>query len=426
MCAAAFFAIDLLLTLCDNNNVTAYAALGAKAFGRRGFLAATGIICAQNVGAMTSYLLIAGKLTPNVMHNCFSTGGFIEEQGHTMLILITSTCVFPLACMRKIGLLGYTSGICIAIMLVFGFKVWWHNQEFPCQKIVQMCMRNEDQRWLPETQRKCQVLQCSIESWHFSMDTFFVLPTMAFSFVCHTTVLPVYTELRDRSKERMQGVAGCGLSICCFVYVFVALAGYANFTDAVAPDILKSLFEFHPASYSCPIRAGMTVMFYLTVPLLCFPLRKNFVDLIMELGWLKNDEDRTRVAPESEVNAEVDSSIAVPPGRNHSSLVERAAGEVKLALHEHVAITGWLILAVLLLAIYVPNIEDVFAVVGATTATSLVFILPGAFFLQLEGDNIPRWKYVLVAAHTVTGAVIGVVALTGIILDWLGFNIRSK
>ena len=82
---------------------------------------------------MTSYLLIAGKLTPNVMHNCFSAGGFIEDQGHAMLILITATCVFPLACMRKIGLLGYTSGICIAIMLVFGFKVWWHNQEFPCQ-----------------------------------------------------------------------------------------------------------------------------------------------------------------------------------------------------------------------------------------------------------------------------------------------------
>ena len=56
MCAAAGFAIDLLLTMCDHNGVTAYAALGAKAFGRRGFLVATAVICAQNVGAMTSYL----------------------------------------------------------------------------------------------------------------------------------------------------------------------------------------------------------------------------------------------------------------------------------------------------------------------------------------------------------------------------------
>ena len=146
----------------------------------------------------------------------------------------------------------------------------------------------------------------------------------------------------------------------------------------------------------------------------------------MELGWLKNDEDHTRVAPEGEVDAKGGGAVMLPPDRSNDALVERAAGEVKLALHEHVAITGWLILAVLLLAIYVPNIEDVFAVVGATTATSLVFILPGAFFLKLEGDNIPRWKYHLVAAHTVTGAVIGVVALTGIILDWMGFDIRSK
>ncbi|MEQ2190249.1 hypothetical protein GOODEAATRI_033854 [Goodea atripinnis] len=53
----------------------------------------------------------------------------------------------------------------------------------------------------------------------------------------------------------------------------------------------------------------------------------------------------------------------------------------------HITIAVCLLFVVNLLVIFVPNIRDIFGITGATTAPTLIFILPGLFYIRIILKN---------------------------------------
>ncbi|GAA6079615.1 sodium-coupled neutral amino acid transporter 5b, partial [Tachysurus ichikawai] len=94
----------------------------------------------------------------------------------------------------------------------------------------------------------------------------------------------------------------------------------------------------------------------------------------------------------------------------------------------HISIAVCLLFAVNLLVIFVPNIRDIFGIIGATSAPSLIFILPGLFYIRIVPvDQEPLFSRTKIQAicFTALGFIFMSMSLTFIALDWFNGENRS-
>ncbi|MEE6522160.1 hypothetical protein FKM82_020575 [Ascaphus truei] len=198
---------------------------------------------------------------------------------------------------------------------------------------------------------------------------------MAFSFLCHTSVLPIYCELKSPSKSRMQNVANLGIVISFLIYFISALFGYLTFYDKVESELLQGYSRYLPNdALITSVRLLILLAVLLTVPLIHFPARKAFMMLLF-------------------------------PSYPFSYIL-------------HVLVTVALNITIVLLAIYVPDIRNVFGVVGSTTSTCLLFIFPGLFYIKLSMDDLLSCQKLGACALLILGICIGACSLTLITMNW--------
>lgn len=390
MALCADYAIHLLLVCCDRFGVTSYEEVGQKAFGYRGNMAACLAIMLQNLGGMTGDLVIVGDLLPKVMTNCFGVAhGSLIANREFLMCLVTAVLVLPVACLRRIGFIGYSSTIAIALMVCFAVAVIVQSFEFTCA----------DTKASGQTSgaHADSSLTCQYDYFHVGMDTFFVLPTIAFSFVCHTTVLPAYAELRKRSKAKMQRVSHTAIGICWSVYGLTAVFGYLSFgSGAVGDDgvivrddahgteanLFDSFSDYDPKSRICVLRFLILLSFALIVPLLNYPARKSAI-FILNRG------------------ESADTSWGI-----------------------FYSITFGYIGVVLLLALFIPNIKVVFGLVGSTTSVTLMFLLPGIFYLKLIPGKLTSREKLPAVLHVAFGLLVMFVSLGGIFAKFAGVKVN--
>ncbi|XP_068110525.1 solute carrier family 38 member 6 [Hyperolius riggenbachi] len=365
----AAYSIHLLLRLCIQTAVTAYEDLGLVAFGSSGKVLVACTILIQNMGAMSSYLFIIKTELPAAI------AGFLSGGDHSgawyldgrLVLIITSVCiVFPLALLPKIGFLGYTSSLSFFFMVYFAIVVVIKKWSVPCplplnQTMMYMEVSNSS--------------ECKAKLFEFSKESAFALPTMAFSFLCHTSVLPIYCELKSPSKSRMQNVANVGISLSFIVYFISALFGYLSFYDQVDSELLQGYSKFLPNDVLImTVRLSILLAVMLTVPLIHFPARKAVMMMLFS--------------------------------------------NYPFSYLRHIMVTLVLNVIIVLLAIYVPDIRNVFGVVGSTTSTCLLFAFPGMFYLKLSYEDFFSCQKLGACGLLVLGICIGACSLTLITMDW--------
>ncbi|XP_076778130.1 solute carrier family 38 member 6 isoform X3 [Arvicanthis niloticus] len=307
--------------------------------------------------------------------------------GQMLLIIICVGIVFPLSLLPKIGFLGYTSSLSFFFMVFFALVVIIKKWAVPCpvtlnciNAVFQISNATDD---------------CRPKLFRFSKESVYAIPTMAFSFLCHTSVLPVYCELQSYdsdhwlcqpslgwlvcfspSKKRMQNVTNTAIALSFLIYFVSALFGYLTFYDKVESELLQGYSKYLPHDVIV-MAVKLCILFavLLTVPLIHFPARKALMMILFSnypFSWIR-----------------------------------------------HSLTTVTLNVIIVLLAIYVPDIRNVFGVVGASTSTCLIFVFPGLFYLKFSREDLLSLKKLGALLLLLTGTVVGSFSLVLIIFDWL-------
>uniref|UniRef100_A0A671WPJ8 Solute carrier family 38 member 6 n=1 Tax=Sparus aurata TaxID=8175 RepID=A0A671WPJ8_SPAAU len=315
--------------------------------------------------AMASYLFILKSELPaaiNSFLNADSTGNAWYEDGRLLLIIVTVGVVLPLSMLPKIGFLGYTSSIASLFVVYFVVVVVVKKWSIPCP--------------LPLNISNSSDSECTAKLFVISRKSAFAIPTMAFSFLCHTAILPIYCELDRPSKKRMQNVTNVSIGLSFLLYVISALFGYLTFYAHVDSELLLGYDTYLPRDIMVmTVRLAILVSVLLTVPLIQFPARKSAMLLLRE-------------------------------GRPFSWLI-------------HIIVTLTILGVVLMMAIFVPDISNVFGVIGSTTSSSLLFVFPGIFYLKISSEPLKSFDSMGAIFLTVFGIIMGLSSLSLIIIEWV-------
>ncbi|XP_029900799.1 putative sodium-coupled neutral amino acid transporter 6 [Myripristis murdjan] len=368
----AAYSIHLLLKLCDQTGINSYEGLGGQALQKPGKVLVGITILIQNIGAMSSYLFILKSELPATISSFLSLdhpGNAWYEDGRTLLILVTLCVVLPLAILPKIGFLGYTSSLAFFFMLYFTVVVVVKKWSIPCPYNVTTP---------PDTYQvsNSSDSECTPKLFIISSKSAYAVPTMAFSFLCHTAVLPIYCELDRPSKKRMQNVTNVSISLSFLLYLVSALFGYLTFYSRVDSELLLSYGAYMPHDVlMMTVRLAILLAVLLTVPLIHFPARKTVIMLLRG-------------------------------GRPFSWL-------------SHITATVAILGVVLLMAIFVPDIRNVFGVVGSTTSSCLLFVFPGIFYLKISNQPLRSSESIGAVALLVFGLLVGTLSFCVIVVTWV-------
>ncbi|XP_002735199.1 putative sodium-coupled neutral amino acid transporter 6 [Saccoglossus kowalevskii] len=400
----AAYSLHLLLKMCAVTQVKSYEDIGQIALKRTGkFLAAFAILL-QNIGAMSSYLFIVKNELPHVIRTFMKAPPHVDGwylNGDYLVLLMVLIIITPLALLPNIGFLGYTSGFSVLCMVFFTTVVILKKFSFPCpiptEDWSNVTATNLTQEYLlsnstwvspavvtiatafvPTTSTNSTPSDdgdCEPKLFSLSLNTAYAVPTMAFSFVCHTAVLPIYEEIKRPSKARMQSVVNITILICFTLYLLSALFGYLTFYGNVSTELLEgyTLYNRHDILMLI-VRLAVLFSVTLTVPLLHFPARKALTVLI--------------------------------------------AGNKPFSCLRHCLLTAFLITLITVLALFVPDIKEVFGFAGATSSTALVFILPAIFYLRIGKEPFKSREKIMALCLFILGICVFLLSLTLIVIGW--------
>nr|XP_061829277.1 sodium-coupled neutral amino acid transporter 3-like [Nerophis lumbriciformis] len=373
------YSIHLLLRSAGFVGIRAYEHLGMRAFGQPGKILAGVVITLHNIGAMSSYLFIVKSELPLVIQAFLGQTSGSDEwfmNGNYLIILVTLAIILPLALMKHLGYLGYTSGFSLSCMVFFLCVVIYKRFNIACPLEV---FGNFSVS--ADTSEEA----CSTKFFNVNQETAYAIPILAFAFVCHPEVLPIYTELRSPTKRRMQNIGNVSILAMFVMYFLTAIFGYLTFYGNTEAELLHTYSKVDPLdTLILCVRLAVLVAVTLTVPVVLFPIRRALQQLLF-------------------------------PGRPFHWL-------------RHIIIALCLLFTVNMLVILVPNIRDIFGITGATTAPSLIFILPGLFYIRIiptEQEPLNSRPKIQAACFTALGFIFMTMSVTFIAVDWMSGQKRS-
>uniref|UniRef100_A0A8C1U9Z1 Solute carrier family 38 member 5a n=1 Tax=Cyprinus carpio TaxID=7962 RepID=A0A8C1U9Z1_CYPCA len=343
------YSIHLLLKTAGVVGIRAYEQLGYRAFGPPGKILAACIITLHNIGGKIQHFTLINQ-----------RDNYLNMNMHLSYIH-----AFIL------GYLGYTSGFSLSCMVFFLISVIY-------KKFVTECSleHSYNETGVTESINNSTDDTCEAKFVTINPQTAFTIPIMAFAFVCHPEVLPIYTELKTPNKTRMQNVANISILAMFVMYLLTAIFGYLTFYGNVKSELLE-MYSKKDTLMLC-VRLAVLIAVTLTVPVVLFPIRRAVLQLLFPdkpFHWVR-----------------------------------------------HISIAVCLLFLVNLLVIFVPNIRDIFGFIGATSAPSLIFILPGIFYICIvpeEQEPLKSRPKIQALVFVTLGFIFMIMSITFIIIEWV-------
>uniref|UniRef100_A0A9J7YJ20 Sodium-coupled neutral amino acid symporter 2 n=1 Tax=Cyprinus carpio carpio TaxID=630221 RepID=A0A9J7YJ20_CYPCA len=295
--------------------------------------------------------------------------------GDYLVLLVTVAIILPLSLLKNLGYLGYTSGFSLLCMVFFLIVVIYKKFQIPCplpENFINITV-NVSQPQVNTTDEEC----CKPKYFVFNSQTVYAVPILTFAFVCHPAILPMYEELKDRSRRKMQNVANVSFLGMFVMYLLAALFGYLTFNEAVEPELLHTYSKVYNFDVVLLIvRFAVLTAVTLTVPVVLFPIRTSVNHLLgasKEFSWPR-----------------------------------------------HICITVALLVCVNILVIFVPTIRDIFGFIGASAAAMLIFILPSAFYIKLvRKESMKSVQKMGATLFLIVGFMVMIGSMALIIADWI-------
>ncbi|XP_071393659.1 sodium-coupled neutral amino acid transporter 4-like, partial [Centroberyx affinis] len=315
----SLYSVHLLLVTAKEGGSLIYEKLGERAFGWPGKVAAFGSITLQNIGAMSSYLFIVKYELPEVIRAFLAleeNSGEWYLNGNYLVVFVSIGVILPLSLLKNLGYLGYTSGFSLSCMVFFLGVLIYKKTQLPCPlpffyQHSNLSLNGSEAFGLGngshvdfsradvspavlghDAHRSAGVHvaphpddeeMCTPKYFVFNSQTAYTVPILAFAFVCHPEVLPIYSELKDRSRKKMQNVSNLSILAMLVMYMLSALFGYLTFYDNVEAELLHTFTKVYKFdTMLLLVRLAVLTAVTLTVPIVLFPEVKSTGVHVME------------------------------------------------------------------------------------------------------------------------------------------------
>uniref|UniRef100_A0A8C5KQ32 Solute carrier family 38, member 4 n=1 Tax=Jaculus jaculus TaxID=51337 RepID=A0A8C5KQ32_JACJA len=365
----SLYSVHLLLKTAKEGGSLIYEKLGEKAFGWPGKIGAFVSITLQNIGAMSSYLFIIKYELPEVIRAFMgleeNTGEWYLN-GNYLVVFVSKMFIFLL----------YSNHADVNFMMDYTHR----NPAGLDENQAKGSLHGSGVEYEAHSDDD----KCQHKYFAFNSRTAYAIPILAFAFVCHPEVLPIYSELKDRSRRKMQTVSNISITGMLIMYLLAALFGYLTFYGEVEDELLHAYSRVY--TFDIPllmVRLAVLVAVTLTVPIVLFPIRTSVITLLFPkrpFSWIR-----------------------------------------------HFLIAAMIIALNNVLVILVPTIKYIFGFIGASSATMLIFILPAAFYLKLvKKEPLRSPQKVGALIFLVTGIIFMMGSMALIIIDWIYNPPNSK
>lgn len=335
----AYFTLTMLVEAAEYTHRKSYEAIGAKALGSYGAVLTPVVIILQNLGGMTSRLMLMNESAPPVLKLI----GLSHVSVQTVQFLLTGFIIFPLCLLRDLSMLSYTSFFALCTFILIALTSVW---------ILVAGDTWYELKAAPNTEE-------GVNWSSFNFSAFQELPTVVFAFVCHTACLPIYSQLSAPSKERMAKVAGNSIATASILYSVTGLAGYITYKAYTMGVLFNNWRHCSGDKMVCEddsVYIGVLNGLFLIGVVLGYP------------------------------------SVHFPTRRAVIALTVGVDAKFSMVLHCAVA-TG-LVGTTLVIATALPDVSTAFSWTGVIASPLLVFVLP-AFYHQ----EILRQEECLAASH---------------------------
>ncbi|CAA0820312.1 Transmembrane amino acid transporter family protein [Striga hermonthica] len=326
--------IELLLRFSRTSKSSSYGGLMGDAFGKFGRMSIQLCVLVNNIGVLVVYMIIIGDVLSGTTSDGIHHAGVLEGwfgpywwNGRFFVLLITTLAIFaPLASLKRIDSLRYTSALSVALAVVFlvitvGITVF---------KLINGTTLMP--RLFPDVNNLTSFL-----------NLFTAVPVLVTAYICHYNVHTIYNELEDNTQ--MKGVVRTSLTLCSSVYVMTSLFGFLLFGDATLDDVLANFSTDLGIPFGSllndAVRVSYAAHLMLVFPIVFYPLRLNLDGLLFP--------------------------SAKPLASDNLRFVSLSIG-----------LMGLLFLG----ANFIPSIWDAFQFTGATAAVCIGFIFPAAITLR--------------------------------------------
>lgn len=300
-------------------------------------------IAVKCFGVGVSYLVITGNLMPSIAAY-FGADGDSIFLSRVFWLVLAMAIVGPLSYLRSLESLRYTSIVGLFSVTYLVAMVVGH---FLAGDTI-------DQRGPVSVYKPLGVYE-----------VFRSLPIIVFAYTCGHNVYSALNEAAFDSLSVSLKVIGTCLGLGGAIYLLVGLTGYLSFGVNVSDNII-SMYPQSPLSTFG--RVAIVVLVVLSFPLLSHPCRASICYI---LESIRHDPNR---APHEEL-----ALLHPTQERPITPLV---------TTKEHIVVTSLILIATFIIACSVESLELVLAIVGATGATAISFILPGIFAYALGSSDL--------------------------------------
>ncbi|XP_013371684.1 PREDICTED: putative sodium-coupled neutral amino acid transporter 7 isoform X1 [Chinchilla lanigera] len=301
----------------------------------------TGVLCEVAIAVYTfgtciAFLIIIGDQQDKIIavmakepEGAFASPWYTDRK---FTISVTAFLfILPLSIPREIGFQKYASFLSVVgtwyVTAIIIIKYIWPDKEMTPSNIL-----------------------TRPASW---MAVFNAMPTICFGFQCHVSSVPVFNSMQRPELKTWGGVVTAAMVIALAVYMGTGICGFLTFGAAVDPDVLLS----YPSE---DIAVAVARAFIILSVLTSYPILHFCGRAVVEGLWLRYQG----VSVEEDVGREQRRRVL-------QTLV-------------------WFLLT-LLLALFIPDIGKVIAVIGGLAAC-FIFVFPGLCLIQAKLSEMEEVK----------------------------------
>eukprot|EP01059_Diplonema_ambulator_P030835 TRINITY_DN5446_c0_g1_i1.p1 TRINITY_DN5446_c0_g1~~TRINITY_DN5446_c0_g1_i1.p1 ORF type:complete len:512 (+),score=130.38 TRINITY_DN5446_c0_g1_i1:257-1792(+) len=246
-----------------------------------------------------------------------------------VLISLLAVCVFPFCCLDSLNALRHTSylGIFGIAMVTVCLLYWGSHYDRPISDMA----KNK-----------------------FTSQGVALIPVLIFAYMGQFNFIRVYSELQKRSPRRVAVVSGVSLFVTYCFYFLTGFFGYWAFSYGTEQDVFNNLSNVTGVmTDTAKILFAVALIF--TAPVYLFEAR-NMVEDMLEAYQVKKDGTTECLNPN-----------AVP----------------KVNMKRRVLVVAVLLSTMTVVAVAYPHVTQVLGLLGATTSTIMMVILPPLFYIRI-------------------------------------------